>query len=363
MERRIFLFGMLSGFVLLFVFGGVFAEAVPAEIVPEAYRELLEGYRELIRNPDPDYDAGDGEIGVIEASLALDPEAALQYFGYAVTDLSGDGTPELFIGAVAAESDAEFYKHPIFAAYTLSDGEAELIFGGWARSAYFWTGGNGFLYTGSGGAMNSIFGTFRLSRDGRTPEWTDYYFTDARDDNFQELGYYYNAAGVPDQSVSTEAEIDAEEFQRLEDSAAAKIRPMELIPFSEASAGTGFAALPVRGRWAEDALSEYSDYDEFAASDHELRVRVLYETSRTVRDFRILDLTFTDFGADGKPVFTEKDLYRQDQLTPERPLVVELVFYGDFPNNGFSYVGADGEVRKFALNLSGLDGSLIAVEY
>ena len=61
--------------------------------------------------------------------------------------------------------------------------------------------------------------------------------------------------------------------------------------------------------------------------------------------------------------YSARELYTLTSLTPERPLVVTMVFYGDTPNNGISYVDANGQVRRFALGQSGMDGSLYLNEF
>lgn len=375
MKRGIFIFG----FILTVLLAAVWrvsarqdASAGPAAVqaapergeIPDIYRELLDFYYDLILNAEYDRDLDDIEFAVLERTSGWDREEALRNVGYAVMDVSGDETPELFIGAAGPKLDIGSCKNMIYAVYTVAEDEPEPVMGGWWRSNYCWMGGSDFLYVGTLSALYTVFGTFTILPDGLSMDWTDYYFSYEKEGNFSEVGYYQNASGVWDPAESEELKITSDEFWRIWEGLLAETRPVGLIPLSEyAREEVPSDAPTVRARWAEDALPEYSDYDEFSASDHELRVRVLYETDRAVRDFRVLGLTFEDFGSDGKPVYTEEELYRQDRLTPERPLVVELVFYGDLPNNGFSYVDADGEVRKFAVSLSGLDGSLTAVEY
>lgn len=102
--------------------------------------------------------------------------------------------------------------------------------------------------------------------------------------------------------------------------------------------------------------------DTFVAYDSEYAVKIVYTSDGTVTDFCVLSLMMTDF-RDGKPVYEETELYRQEQLTPDCPLVVTLTFVGDLPNNGISYVDSAGETQRFSLNTSGKDGSLILEAY
>ncbi len=110
----------------------------------------------------------------------------------------------------------------------------------------------------------------------------------------------------------------------------------------------------------EEAPPAY--YDAFVADDGEYSVQVVYSVDTTVTDVRVLSLAMTDY-KDGKPVYDETELYRQESLAPDCPLVVTLVFAGDLPNNGLSFVNPAGETQRFSLSQSGKDGSLFLEEY
>ena len=109
-----------------------------------------------------------------------------------------------------------------------------------------------------------------------------------------------------------------------------------------------------------DALPEYCDV--FVADDGEYSVKIVYSSDGQVTDFCVLSLLMKDF-VDGKPVYEETELYRQDLLAPDCPLVVTLTFAGDLPNNGFSYVDSTGETLHYSISTSGKDGSLFLEEY
>lgn len=92
-------------------------------------------------------------------------------------------------------------------------------------------------------------------------------------------------------------------------------------------------------------------------------VRVLFTTNKTVSDFKILHLTCETIDDDGNITFAVEETYSQPELTPDRPLVAGLEFPGDMPSNGISYVDADGVTRKYAVDMSGMDGSLFLWEF
>lgn len=113
------------------------------------------------------------------------------------------------------------------------------------------------------------------------------------------------------------------------------------------------------------AQDDYVDgaVDEFNIRGGFAGVRVLFTTTKTVSDFKILHLTCETIDDDGNITFAVEETYSQPELTPDRPLVAGLEFPGDMPSNGISYVDADGVTRKYAVDMSGMDGSLFLWEF
>lgn len=98
------------------------------------------------------------------------------------------------------------------------------------------------------------------------------------------------------------------------------IRAIGKVPFSEyARCHEAAADGTVQARWAEDALSDYGEYDEFMAETSEYQARVLFSTQDEVRDFRVLRLV-PDLDEEGNMTFSETELYyagrsrRKDRL-------------------------------------------------
>ena len=88
-------------------------------------------------------------------------------------------------------------------------------------------------------------------------------------------------------------------------------------------------------------------------SDDEYSTWVLFSASRPVSDFKVLALDMNDeFEFEAEPV------YSLGTLTPGAPVRVSLAFYGDIPNNGISFVDEDGTLCRYAVDMSGEDGSL-----
>lgn len=77
---------------------------------------------------------------------------------------------------------------------------------------------------------------------------------------------------------------------------------------------------------------------------------------------QVLALTLENVDEDGHMTFSTQALYTLEALTPERPLVVAMTFYGAIPHYGISYVDGNGAVRSFAVEMSGEDGSIVLWE-
>ena len=112
-----------------------------------------------------------------------------------------------------------------------------------------------------------------------------------------------------------------------------------------------------QGDYVNGAVDEFNIPEDFTG------VRVWFTTNETVTDFRILHLTCETIDDDGNLTFAVEEVYSQPELTPDRPLAAGLEFPGDMPSNGISYVDTDGVIRKYAVDMSGRDGSLFLWEF
>ena len=56
-------------------------------------------------------------------------------------------------------------------------------------------------------------------------------------------------------------------------------------------------------------------------------------------------------------------LYTIDELDPEHPFLAQVVFWGDMTTYGISFTDESGEMRHYAISISGKDGSLVCTEY
>ena len=159
-------------------------------------------------------------------------ETLLKSIGYAITDISGDGVPELLIGEdTAFELEHGEKTTTVYACYTLKRDEIVCTFEGYARSAYQWMGDGTFYYFGSAGAAHSLCGTARLSKDGTDLVWNDFYFTDLN--NAGEIAIFYNTTGDFDTHMSEETDITFEEFQAITEAWENSRKTLAMRPLGE----------------------------------------------------------------------------------------------------------------------------------
>lgn len=114
-------------------------------------------------------------------------------------------------------------------------------------------------------------------------------------------------------------------------------------------------------QWANEVPGS-EGIDELRVSESEYSAHVLFTAKQTVKNFKVLALEFQDIDDEGNVSFAVEELYTVE-LTPERPLMVQMELVGTIPNNGISYEEEDGTVRQFSVNESGKDGSLFLMEF
>lgn len=141
--------------------------------------------------------------------------------------------------------------------------------------------------------------------------------------------------------------------------------PPEPMPTGELPGTETAESLPVKAQYLED-VPELGEHDTFSRTNgaevSESAVKVVFTAESAVRDFKLLSIAMQDSEENGNFAFSAEELYSQPELTPERPLEAGLVFLGDIPNNGISFTDADGNVKYYAVDMSGRDGSLILWE-
>ena len=116
----------------------------------------------------------------------------------------------------------------------------------------------------------------------------------------------------------------------------------------------------VQAHWAENVLVGLSDYHEVSGSTAEPLARVLLSCEYAVKDFKVLGI---EASMSSSLSFFTEELYALDELSPDRPLLLNMTFYGLLPYYGISYVDDSGETISYSINMSGKDGSVILTEF
>ncbi len=310
----------------------------------EVYRDVLDRFCGLITDSAEEYGEFGGDIGVMELTMSMTTDEALQSVGYYIADVNEDGVKELLIGRTGEEGNGQLY-----AVYTCVDDVPTCAVQGWARSRYYLLEDGGFLYEGSGGAAASAVGECVLS-DGEI-EWIDFYFTEFAPGSVEKINVYRNRTG----------EWDAE-HSKLSDGKTFQARWEEL---NSRIASPNYTALAdylnrptVRAAWGEEVLCGGAEYILFVAERSEEECIVVFLPEERVSNFCVLSLEAKDVTEAGEVVFAAQEMYFLEELTPEMPLSVMTAFYGDIPPLGVAYTDADGTEKVFGVYVSGYDGSL-----
>lgn len=324
---------------------------------PAHDEELLAAYKAILRrsvevlSSGGDIEARDGEMGLLEASFTGGSGV-----GYAMEDLTGDGVPELVLGSM---EDGMLY-----AVYTGSHGKPVLVLEGYYRNRCYYMGDGRFFSSGSASFLNSILASYVLSGDGMELVCEHFYFTDESSENAMDVGFFHNTSGVMDKAVSEKLDMDYDGFFAIEDEWMDQVQSIELTPLCVESGSGGSVSVSgpqVRALWADGEWN--GDYDQIDLSTGEPVSTILFLADSTVTSFQISSLFLENIDDYGNMDFSVTPLYTQETLTPDWALAVDLTFYGDLPSYGISYVDANRQLWRFAIEISGEDGSIVLTEY
>lgn len=337
----------------------------------EIYGDVLNQYYATLYMAVPMDEVSDGFIYLNEALNYNDSAADLIYqVGYTITDLSGDGVPELVIGSISAANNGENTGDNIYAVYTCVDGAPYLTFEGWTRNQYYYVNGGSFYNEGSSGAMSSSFGMFVLSEDGTELECISFYFTAESDDDPTVEAYYHNDNGTIEKGISEEVSEDTynEELMTFEYATG----EIELTSFDsynytgEALTIIDEKEMEFEALWVKDCkerINEYKMIDEYVTVDAAPDCGVIFFPEHELPKFTVYSLEFVDASDDGKIIFDITELYTPIQVSPECPLILDISCIENIPSYGISFEDEDGDTRYYAIGMSGEDGSVVMIEF
>lgn len=332
------------------------------------YEDVLEAYYKFILSRGDIDNPFSDATGVWEAIVYDDFGNPLDKIGYTIIDINEDGLSELIIGRCKDESNQDG-EPIIYDGFSYNAEEVIHLFEGWERNRWYLLKDNSFYNEGSGGAANSILGVYKISKGKKTLECVDFYFTDYADESFSEVVVYYNKNGDMDREKSQKLDMSDDEFNALYYEKRHEMRELNLTPFSEYAAEKGET---VAGEYigSSNLSIEYLDgqnypnkYIEFIHEGGDNQAKVVFKPSTVLYEFKILDLSLEDVSEDGEMQFSSKKVFETAELSPEKPLIAELPFFGSIPNIGIEYTDKSGVTKRFSLYESGYDGSLKLSEF
>lgn len=110
--------------------------------------------------------------------------------------------------------------------------------------------------------------------------------------------------------------------------------------------------------YADYAPEEFNAYHAYWSEDTDYITSIGITAAQTLTDVEFSLLVWEEAG-----YAVDEVLYTIDTLTPEQPFLAQVAFWGDMTSYGLRFSDERGEVRCFALLVSGKDGSLICSEY
>lgn len=331
------------------------------------YDDLLFNTYKFIVGMNEETEPSDDQVGIFESLRGEDPESALLKAGYYIEDLSGDGIPELLIFQIDEKDSDSYIGSRLLAAYTYKDNTPLNIFVGTSRNRYYLFDDNTIFNEGSNGAAYTIFGTYNLSKNGSELVTKDFYFTSPINDDYSNIGFFHNTNGDLDISASKAYEGSEDDFWKISTDLSAKITSYEVTPFEVFHAGPDDVvdkkSLPVSGVFIEDTTIDINLCHQFVADTSGYEVQIVLSANEKITNFQFNSLKYIESSDNESVDFLMTPMYSLDELTNDKPLVVTLTFFGTIPSYGISYTDANGNERKFSLEVSGMDGSLLVTEY
>ena len=117
------------------------------------------------------------------------------------------------------------------------------------------------------------------------------------------------------------------------------------------------ADIPLWAGLGSEALLDFPHHIA-VVDDSEYMEYLVFQAKSTLTDVRLISL-LPDVGT-----YTEDSiLCTIPELTPDMPLIAQVVFYGDFTTYGLSFTDENGTQRLFAVYISGRNGAPILQEY
>lgn len=341
-------------------------------LVSHDYKNVLNEVYEYIHDfnfAEPAYD--DNQYGLFEnINYGAKERNAFEAVGYALKDLTGDGEPELLIIAPDYDYDPEGSAgSEVLNIYGYVNDEPALIMNGYARNSVVVLGDNTVLETASMSAFSTGIGVYKLVSGSTDKEIVEHIFSYAFEEDGYKEKYFTNNDESWDYEKAEPLDITEEDFWNKISEYENKTVVIDITLFKDYEY-TGSKEYKVSDRkaeitggWADDTMPSIPDYVDPAIDIYSWQGKpVVISTNTTVYDFTLWALELTDVDEEGNPVFYTADLMHMGDFTPEEDKLLLLEFMGDSPEFAVSYRESDGTFKRFIVQISGQDGSILLSE-
>lgn len=295
-------------------------------------------------------------MNVIREIVEIYQRDSASMIGYTLKDFNGDGVPELVLGRAEQHKGAGYYGSDIYSVYTLVDGRPLRSFEGWQSNRLQVLSGSRLFLQATDGDAYSVLAAYKIAPTGE-PECLDYYFTAPQNGS---LAYYHNTSGSNDRNASKRLNMTEDAFEELRNEYMNDVTMLELIPVENyhKQGAKGLAYQHLKLDWLRDVQADVQQYGMVKVPNASEFVKVVLRSDKSLSNFKVLSLTLLSVDEEGNAHFDAQPVYRQDMLMADTPLVMQLADTEAVPANAIAFDDELGRERRFAVSISGMDGSL-----
>lgn len=295
-------------------------------------------------------------MNVIREIVEIYQRDSASMIGYTLKDFNGDGVPELVLGRAEQHKGAGYYGSDIYSVYTLVDGRPLRSFEGWQSNRLQVLSGSRLFLQATDGDAYSVLAAYKIAPTGE-PECLDYYFTVPQNGS---LAYYHNTSGSNDRNASKRLNMTEDAFEELRNEYMNDVTMLELIPVENyhKQGAKGLAYQHLKLEWLQDAQADVQQYGMVKVPNASEFVKVVLRSDKSLSNFKVLSLTLLSVDEQGNAHFDAQPVYRQELLMADTPLVMQLADTEAVPANAIAFDDELGRERRFAVSISGMDGSL-----
>lgn len=101
----------------------------------------------------------------------------------------------------------------------------------------------------------------------------------------------------------------------------------------------------------------HSDFHEYSVTVSDDNTQIVFLPNEVLTDISFVSLEYDD-----SSLVLDEKILTLPAISPEKPLLIGVVFYGDMTTYGISFRDLNGAMRYYSLSLSGFDNSLVVLE-